>query len=217
VGRVRAQRPRLLCGLDLVLVCIPAPAGQVLVLPGVRSGPVFHGLEHRGELHDQHQLAVLFRGVDHGPSGTDGRAGGAELRLRRGWRRGRCGSNPRLRPPPLRPPGQFLGRFDPDHAARSAANLRARRDRAHPRRRGAESVPGNGRDDARRRLPNGDRGTGCEPGGDQGVGHQWRWVLQRQFSPPIREPDELDELAGELPTAGDPVQHASAVRPDGRR
>jgi hypothetical protein len=53
LGCLRSQRPRLLCGVDLVLVRIPAPAGQVLFVLGISRGPVFHGLEHRGELHDQ--------------------------------------------------------------------------------------------------------------------------------------------------------------------
>ena len=51
---------------------------------GMASGRAGLGVEHRGQLRDQHELAGLQRRVDHGPPGADGRAGGAELRLRRG-------------------------------------------------------------------------------------------------------------------------------------
>ena len=56
------------------------------------------GLEHRRQLRHQHQLAGLLRRIDPGPPRPDGRAGGAELRLRRGrhGRRRRAGA--RLRP-----------------------------------------------------------------------------------------------------------------------
>ncbi len=60
-------------------------------------------------------------------------------------------------------------------------------------------------------------GPVASPGGDQGARHQRRRLLQRQLGAPVREPDRVDELAGDLPAAGHPVQPAAGVRPDGRR
>ena len=51
---------------------------------------------------------------------------------------------------------------------------------------------------------------------DQGARHQRRRLLQRQQRPPVREPDDLDELARDLPDPADPVQPAPGLRPDGR-
>ena len=70
---------------------------------------------------------------------------------------------------------------------------------------------------AGRRHPAHHRRPGRQPGGHQGARHQRRRLLQRQLRPPVREPDALDELARDLPAAGDPVQPAADVRPDGRR
>ena len=52
---------------------------------GGRPAPV---VQHRGQLHDQHQLADLRRRDDHEPPHPDDRPGGAELRVR-GRRHGR--------------------------------------------------------------------------------------------------------------------------------
>ena len=60
------------------------------------------------------------------------------------------------------------------------------------------------------------RRPGGQPGGHQGAGHQRRRLLQRQQRPPVREPDHLDQLAGDLPAPADPVQPAPGLRPDGR-
>ena len=100
------------------------------VLPlvaGLHGGGAAPGVEHRGVVRDQHELAELLRRVDHGLPGPDGRPGGAELRLRRGrhGRRGRAGA--RLRPVADQPGRQLLGRPGPRLRADPAAAERSSR------------------------------------------------------------------------------------------
>ena len=52
---------------------------------------------------------------------------------------------------------------------------------------------------------------------DQGARHQRRWLLQRQLRAPVREPELVDQLGGDLPAAGDQLLAAPHVRPDGRQ
>ena len=61
------------------------------------------------------------------------------------------------------------------------------------------------------------RGAGRQPGGHQGPRHQRRRVLQRQLRASVREPDGVDELAGNLPAAGDQLLAAPHLRPHGRQ
>ena len=90
--RLRPQRARVLGGQRAVPVLLPAAAGQAAAAPARSGDPddARAGLEHRGQLRHQHQLAGVLRRVDPGPPGADGRLGGAELRLRRS-RHGRGG------------------------------------------------------------------------------------------------------------------------------
>ena len=105
---------RALLAFSAVSVLVPVRAAAVPAAPAAdpglprrRAGP---GVQHRGLVRDQHQLAVLLGRVDDGPPGPDGRARGAELRLRR-RRHGRRGrADPRLRPLAHRPGRQLLGR-----------------------------------------------------------------------------------------------------------
>ena len=69
----------------------------------------------------------------------------------------------------------------------------------------------------RRRPADAHRRPGRQPGGHQGARHQRRRLLQRQLRAPVREPDGVDELAGDLPAAVHPVLAAAHVRHDGRR
>ena len=66
------------------------PAGHV-------GGPAGPRLQHRRQLHHQHQLAVLRRRDDDELSRPDGRADGAQLRLGRDRHRARGRADPRLR------------------------------------------------------------------------------------------------------------------------
>ena len=94
---------------------------------GRRPAPV---VQHRGQLHDQHELAVLRRRGDDEPPHPDGGPRGAELRVGRG----RHGDRGRPHPGHLPAAGidhrQLLGRPHPlDHAHPAAAVVRVR-DRA---------------------------------------------------------------------------------------
>ena len=175
-------------------------------------------MEHRGQLRHQHQLAELLRGVHRRPSRADGRAGGAELRLGRRGHGGGDRAGPRVCPPAHRRPGQLLGR----PGAHGASHPAADRDRGrHPadRGRGDPELPPQ-RPDCHhpgRRPADDHRRPGGQPGGHQGARHQRRRLLQRELLAPVREPDRVDQLAGDLPAAGDQLLAAAHVRPHGRQ
>src|ERR1019366_1239296 len=104
------------------------PALHAGVLPGQRAVPVRPGaaaalpaavaedgqrparprLEYRRVVRHQHQLAELRRRVHHGLPGADGRAGGAELPVRRRRHRGRDRADPRVHPVQDRQARQLL-------------------------------------------------------------------------------------------------------------
>ena len=69
----------------------------------------------------------------------------------------------------------------------------------------------------RRRHADAARRPVRQPGGHQGTRHQRRRLVQRQLRAPVREPDDLDELARDLPAAVHLVLAAAHVRRDGRR
>ena len=104
-------------------------------MPGVAPLGAFNVA---GQLHDQHELAVVQRRADDEPPHPDGRPGGAELRVggRRHGRRRR--DHPRHRPARPAHARQLLGRPDPHDAAHPAAALVRRRHPAVARRRRAE-------------------------------------------------------------------------------
>ena len=97
---------------------------------------------------------------------------------------------------------QLLGRPGPHLPADPAANLVRHGDRVHRR----------GDDPELPRLQTVTTITGgkqtitggpvASPGSHQGVRHQRRRVLQRQLLAPVREPDHMDQLVGDLPPAG---------------
>ncbi len=80
-----------------------------------RPAPV---VQHRGQLHDQHELAVLRRRGDDEPPHPDGRADGAELRVRRRRHGHRRRADPRPGPPAGLDDRQLLGRPDPHASSR---------------------------------------------------------------------------------------------------
>ena len=97
---------------------------------------------------------------------------------------------------------QFLGRSDPRHALRPAADLVRRRARPRRARRAADARRLGRGDDARGRQADHLDRPGGEPGGDQGARHQWRRLLQRQCRASVREPQRLVQHAGDLGAAG---------------
>ena len=93
-----------------------------------------------------------------------------------------------------------------------------RRDHPDRRRRDPELPPARpGRQHPGRRPADHHRRPGGQPGGHQGTRHQRRRLLQRQLGAPVREPDHVDQLAGDLPAAGDQLLAAAHVRPHGRQ
>ena len=66
----------------LVLYLLLRRAGLAPAVPGVPRRGARPGVQHRGVVRDQHELAVLRRGVDDGPPGPDEWTRRPELRLR---------------------------------------------------------------------------------------------------------------------------------------
>ena len=161
-------------------------------LPAVEPAP---RLQHRGQLRHQHQLAVLRRREHDGLPRPDGRADGAELRLRRHRHRPGGGAGARLH---ARRAPATIGNFWADLVRGTLyvllplsivlalflvwqgvpQNLDAYVARHHARGRPADDRAGPGR----------------LAGGDQDAGHQRRRLLQRQLGPPVREPDAAHQL-----------------------
>ena len=158
--------------LGAVPVRVPAGAVAPVAQPGLpeRSSRRWPGTPPSSFV-DQHQLAELLGRVDDGPPRPDGRAGGAELRVRGRGHRGRGRAGARVRPHADRPAGQLLGRPDPDLDPGAAADLPARGlGRVHRRRHGAEPARQHRTSTTLAGQPPVDhRRSGRLPGGDQGV------------------------------------------------
>ncbi len=97
-----------------------------------------HGLEHRGVVRHQHQLAELRRRVHHGLPGPDDRPDRAAVHVggRRPGRRDR--DDPRLRPVQDRQARQLLGGRDPGVVPAADPDSGRRRDHPHRQRRDRE-------------------------------------------------------------------------------
>ena len=126
LDRVRRLGPALQRRLAAGAVRDAAAAGGAALEPARlrrrRAGP---GVQHRGVVHDQHQLAGVQRRVDHELFHADGRARLPQLRLGGGRHRGRHRVHPRHRAEGKGHDRQFLGRHD----ARVAVGAAADRDR----------------------------------------------------------------------------------------
>ena len=179
----------------LIIYGADAAAGVAAVQPGGairgRRGPV---LQHRDQLHHQHQLAELRRREHAVLSRADAGPDAPELPVGGDRHRARGGADPRLLPLLDAHHRQFLGRCDALHALCAAADLR----RLH-------AVPGLAghaadarrlcrRHDAGRRQADHRGRPGRLAGRHQDARHQWRRLLQRQRRPSVREPDRAVEL-----------------------
>ena len=168
-------------------------------------------VQHRGVVHDQHELAGLRRRDDDELSHADGRARVPQLRVGRHRHRARDCIHPRDLTKREGHPRQFLGRSGPLLAVGVAAVLHRRgacaglagcrpesaavrqgrgprsadRDRAGCGRKAADT--GRGRADHR-------AGAGRLAGNHQGVRHQRRRFHEREQRAPVREPDAAVEL-----------------------
>ena len=126
LARLYARHARLLDGGLRRALRDPAPAGlSAAQSAGLCRHVAGSRLQHGGQLRHQHQLAVLWRRDDDEPFQPDGRADGAELRLRRHRHRDGAGADPRLCPFRRADGRQFLGRSHPRHALRAAAARRS--------------------------------------------------------------------------------------------
>ena len=156
---------------------------------GLAGGAGRPRLEHRRELHQQHQLAELQRRDDDELPGADGRADLPQLRLCRHRHRARHRPGARLRAPHREDDRQLLGRPGALHAVDPAAALARPGAGARLAGRAAELPPVRACDDGRRRRADHPAGTGRVAGSDQAARHQRRRLLQRQLGASVREPD----------------------------
>ena len=102
------------------------PAVAPLERPGLRPPLGRPGLQHRGQLHHQHQLAGLQRGEHRLLLHPDGGPGGAQLHLRRHRHRRRRRPGPRAGPAQRQRDRQLLGRRGARHPLPAAAPLAPR-------------------------------------------------------------------------------------------
>ncbi len=82
-------------------------------------------VQHGGELRLQHELAVLRARDDDELSRADGWSHRAQFPFRGDGHRPSVGADPRFRAPFGQERRQFLGRYDPLHALRAAADFRS--------------------------------------------------------------------------------------------
>ena len=199
-------------------LCADALAGGAAVQSGgaVRGG-AGSLLQHRGQLHHQHQLAELRRRKHAVLSRADARPDAPELPV--GGDRHRAGgrADPRLRARVDEDDRQFLGRYHALHALHPAADLH--RLRAVP---GLAGHPADARplcrgDHARRRQADHRGRPGRLADRDQDARHQWRRLLQRQCRASVREPDRAVELRADDLDLRDRRRAHQRVRPHGRQ
>ena len=198
------------------------PAASAAEPPAAQSGRVArrapaHLDQHDGELHHEHELAVLRRRDDDVVPEPDGRTGGSELRLGRA-RDGRARrGNPRLRAPPGEHDRELLGRSLPvDRVHPLAARLHPRGDPRHAGRR--PDLRRTCHRDNGRGWPAGDRARpGRDADRDQAARHERRRLLQLELLRPLREPDPLLELFRAALDPADPGRAGLHVRADGQR
>ena len=155
--------------------------------------PPTPGLQHRRQLHHQHQLAGLRAGEPDLQRRAGVRPGRAYVRLRRGGHRGRGRGHARLHRRRAEIDRQFLCRPNPHHPVPAAAGQHRGRHAVRGRRHAADLRPLPHRAHAERRIADHRHRPGRVPGSDQGIRHQRRRLLQRQLGPSVREPERLDQ------------------------
>ncbi len=195
-----------------------APAGCAAVQPAACGG---HGaaarVQHGRQLRHQHQLAGLLAGKPDQLRRADVRPDRAQLPQCRHRHCRRRGRGARIRRKLADHARQFLRRSHARHAVPAAARLHRGRHSAAGRRRAGDAVRLRKCHHAGRRIANHRVRASGVPGGDQGVRHQRRRLLQRQLRPPVREPVGADQRARELADAGDTVRAGDHARPHGGR
>ena len=162
---------------------------------GVRSRPGASrpGVQHRHQLHDEHELAGVQRRIDDELPRPDGRAGRAELRLRGRRHRGGHRADSRLCAAGDRPDRELLGRPDPRDALRADSDRPRRGPRLLLAGRHPELPSVHRRQDGRRRDADHRAGARRVAGSHQAARHERRRLLQRQLGAPLRESDAAHE------------------------
>ena len=156
----------------------PAGAGRRRARPG---------LEHRGQLYHQYQLAVVYARDHHELSHRDGRSGDSQLLVGGGGHRGGRGADSRHQADHFRHHRQLLGRHDAHPALHPAAGFVDLCAAAGWPGRSAEPARVYRRASAGTALPDADHraGSGSFAGSHQDAGHQRRRILQRQQRPSV--------------------------------
>ena len=179
------------------------------------------GVQHRGQLRDQHELADLRRRVDDEPPHPDGRAGGAELRLGRGRAsRSRSRSIRGLARRRTATIGNFWVDLDPHDrphpaaARRSSFALRARRARAWSR---TCTGPPTVHDASRARRRRSPGGPVASQEAIKELGTNGGGFFNANSAHPFENPTPLTNLLEMLALLADPVRARLHVRADGRR
>ena len=196
---------------------LPARTGRPAAVARLRRRPPGPGVQHRRVVHHEHELAVLLRGVDDGPSRPDGGLAGPELRVggRRGWpsRSRWSGGSPGARPDDrqlLVGPGAVDG---PDPAAdRVRVRARSSSRRVWSRTSTASATV----------RPSG--GTQAIPGGPvasqeaiKELGNNGGGFYNANSAHPFENPSPLTNFLADVPDARDPVRVDRHVRQDGRK
>ena len=191
-------------------------------LPAVQSarhdgGAGVSQLQHRDQLHHQHQLAEL-RWREHAVlSRADARPHAPELSVGGDRHRARRGADPRLRARFLQDDRKFLGRYHPLHPLHPPADLHSLR--PVPRLAGHAADLGRlcRRNDARRRQADHRGRPGRLAGRHQDARHQWRRLLQCQRGAPLRESDRAVQFVPDRVDLRHRRRAHQCVRPHGRR
>ena len=199
-------------------LCVDARAGWTAVQSGRavgrRPGSV---VQHRGQLHHQHQLAELRRRKHDVLPRADARSDASELSVGGDRHRARHGADPRFRPAFGAHGGQFLGRYHALHAVHPHSDLRALCAVPDLAGHAADARRLRRCDDAGRRQADHRGRPGRLADRHQDARHQRRRLLQRQCLASVRESDRLVELRADDLDLCDRRGADQRVRPHGRQ
>ena len=215
---LRQDRARLQRALLGAALSDPARAGAPVPQPGSHEGRAGASVaEHGGQLHHEHELAVLRRRVHDVVPDPDGRTGRPELRLGCGRDRGSRSSRPRDLEALLRHDRQLLGRSLPHARLPASAAVHCRHRAVDLAGRSADLPRPCNRNDPPGRAPDDRARAGGLADRDEAAGDERRGLLQLELGGPVREPDgplQLHRAAGDPADPGGPGVH---VREDGVR
>ena len=108
--------------------------------------------------------------------------------------------------------GQFLGGCGPLYHSNLAAPRLHLRNRVRWRWNGTKSPRCPNGYNIDRTAPDHRGWAGSKSRIDQGIGHQWRRLLQCQFGSPVREPNCTYKSLGDLAASGNPIRSCLDVR-----